>query len=116
MAQLQGAGGPANGGRGFLSRPSSKLGRWAVGLGAAFVVLFLINSFVFMPASLDAPWRHVVLPFYGIFMLACGLASGVAGLVAVTRKHERSWLVWLTMLPGLLVLFLVLGEFLGPPH
>jgi len=34
--------------------------------------------------------------------------------IAVIRRHERSWLVWLTMLPGLFVLFLVLGEFLVP--
>jgi len=85
-----------------------------VGLGILFVVLFLVNSFVFMPTSSDAPWRQVILPFYGIFMLLCGLAAGIIGLVAVIRRHERSWLVWLTLLPGLLVLFLVLGEFLVP--
>ena len=85
-----------------------------MGLGILFVVLFLVNSFVFMPTSSDAPWRQVILPFYGIFMLLCGLAAGIIGLVAVIRRHERSWLVWLTLLPGLLVLFLVLGEFLVP--
>src|SRR3972149_5439948 len=98
----------------FTEKPHTKLGRWAVGLGILFVVLFLINSFVFMPTSSDAPWRQVILPFYGIFMLLCGLAAGVVGLIAVIRQHERSWLVWLTLLPGLLVLFLVLGEFLVP--
>ena len=98
----------------FTEKPHTRLGRWAVGLGILFVVLFLINSFVFMPTSSDAPWRQVVLPFYGIFMLLCGLAAGVVGLIAVIRQHERSWLVWLTLLPGLLVLFLVLGEFLVP--
>jgi hypothetical protein len=98
----------------FTEKPHTKLGRWAVGLGILFVVLFLINSFVFMPTSSDAPWRQVVLPFYGIFMLLCGLSAGVVGLIAVIRRHERSWLVWLTLLPGLLVLFLVLGEFLVP--
>jgi hypothetical protein len=98
----------------FTEKPHTKLGRWAVGLGILFVVLFLINSFVFMPTSSDAPWRQMVLPFYGIFMLLCGLAAGVVGLIAVIRQHERSWLVWLTLLPGLLVLFLLLGEFLVP--
>jgi len=98
----------------FTEKPHTKLGRWAVGLGILFVVLFLINSFVFMPTSSDAPWRQVVLPFYGIFMLLCGLAAGVVGLIAVIRQHERSWLVWLTLLPGLFVLFFVLGEFLVP--
>jgi len=98
----------------FLGMPGTKLGWWSFGLGVAFVVMFLINSFVFMPTSSDAPWRQVILPFYGIFMLLCGLAAGVVGLIAVIRQHERSWLVWLTLLPGLFVLFFVLGEFLVP--
>ena len=85
-----------------------------MGLGILFVVLFLVNSFVFMPTSSDAPWRQVVLPFYGVFMLLCGLSAGIVGLIAVLRQHEHSWLVWLTLLPGLFVLFLVLGEFLVP--
>ena len=95
-------------------KPVTRLGWWAVWLGAAFVVMWLINSFVFMPTSSDAPWRQVILPFYGIFMMLCGLASGIIGLVAVIREHERAVLVWLTLLPGALVLFFVLGEFLVP--
>jgi hypothetical protein len=79
-----------------------------------FVALFLINSFVFMQTSSDVPWRHVILPFYGIFMLLCGLGAGVMGLIAVVRQHERSWLVWLMLLPGLFVLFLLVGELLLP--
>lgn len=101
-------------GRRFLSRPSTKFGSRAVALAGTFVVLFMINATVFMPSTDDAPWRRVVLPFYGIAMLACGLASGISGLMAVIRQHERSWLVWLTLLPGLLVVSLVLGEFLVP--
>lgn len=98
-------------------RPSTRLGRWAVGLAAAFVVMFIINSTVFMPAFQDAPdagWGQALLPFYGIFMLLCGLTAGAVGLIAVIRKHERSWLVWLTILPGAIVLFFILGEFLVP--
>ena len=98
----------------ILGRPSTRLGWWAVGLGALFIVLFLINSTVFMPSSSDAPWRHIFLPFYGIGMLACGLAAGITGLVAVIRQRERSWLVWLTLLPGLFVLLILLGELLVP--
>jgi hypothetical protein len=98
----------------LMDKPQTTLGWWAAWLGIAFAVLFLINSFVFMPSSSDAAWRHLILPFYGIFMLLCGLAAGIVGLVAVIRQHERSWLVWLTLLPGLLVLFLLLGEFLFP--
>ena len=95
-------------------RPGTRLGWWAVWLMAAFVVMFLINSFVFMPSSSDAPWRQMILPFYGIFMLLCGLVAGIVGLVAITRQHERSWLVWLTILPLAWGVFMLLGEFLVP--
>jgi uncharacterized membrane protein len=100
--------------RPILGRLTSQLGWWSVGLAATFAVLFIINSTVFMPSTVEVPWRQVVLPFYGIAMLSCGLAAGIVGLIAVIRRHERSWLVWLTMLPRLMVLAFVLGEFLVP--
>ncbi len=106
-------GAPGRSGRVF-SVPTSRLGWWSVGLGAAFAVLFLINSFVFMPSTIVIPWREVILPFYGVGMLLCGLAAGIVGLIAVIRRRERSWLVWLMLLPGILVLALLLGEFLVP--
>jgi len=69
-----------------------------------------------MPATVVVPlWRQVLLPFYGIAMLLCGLGGGIVGLIAVVQQHERSWLVWLTMLPLVFVLFLLIGEFLVPP-
>jgi hypothetical protein len=103
----------------IMGSPSTRLGWWSVGLGATFVVLFIINAIVFVPVAagmnaMEAPWRQVVLPFYGIAMLLVGQAAGIVGLIAVIRQHERSWLVWLTLLPGLFILFLLLGEFLVP--
>jgi hypothetical protein len=101
----------------FLQRPGTRLGWWAVGLLAAFFVMFLINSFVFIPTSQGASnpwWRQALLPFYGILMMLCGLASGVVGLIVVIKEHERSWLIWLTILPAAFVVFLLLGEFLVP--
>jgi hypothetical protein len=116
MAGKHVAGGPGSTdrGRGFLSTPSTKLGWWSVALAATFAALFIINSTVFMPSTVEVPWRQAVLPFYGIAMLSCGLAAGIVGLIAVIRRHERSWLVWLSMLPGLMVVAFVLGEFLVP--
>ena len=106
---------PGPAGRGsFFALPSTRLGRWAAGLMAAFVVMFLINSFVFMRLSSDAPWQRMLLPFYGIGMLACGLAAGITGVIAIVRRGERSWLVWPAVLPCLWVIFMLLGEFLFP--
>jgi hypothetical protein len=67
-----------------------------------------------MPSTVEIPRRQAVLPFYGIAMLLCGLAAGIFGLFAVARRHERSCLVWITLLPGLWVICMVLGEFLIP--
>ncbi len=95
-------------------RPVTKLGWWSVALAAAYVLMMFINSSVFMRLPAEVAWRQTILPFYGIFMLLCGLASGVVGLVAVYRKHERSWLVLLSLVIGASVLIFLLGEFLIP--
>jgi len=97
----------------FFGRPSTRLGRWSVGLAVMYIILYIISAAVFWRMPGDVPWRPLLI-IYGIAMLLCGLAAGIVGLIAVIRRHERSWLVWLTILPGLLVLFLILGEFLVP--
>lgn len=94
--------------------PGTRLGWWSVGLAALFEILMIINNSIFMRLPEDVTWRVTILPFYGIFLMLCGLAAGIVGLIAVTRQHERSWLVWLAILLGLFALVFVLGEFLVP--
>ena len=81
-------------------RPATKLGWWAVGLALGYFVLMPLWSFM---GPLGA-WPAFL----------CGAAGGVCGLIAITRQHERSWLVWLTVLPLALVLFFFVGEFAFP--
>ena len=45
-----------------------------------------------------------------IVLLLCGIGGGIAAPMALIRRHERSWLVWLALLPGLFVLFMI-GSF-----
>ena len=99
--------------RPFLSWPSTRLGWWAVGLAVTFVVMFITNNAVLIPFAQLIPWRLLRIS-YGMFMMMVGFTSGIVGLVAVIRRHERSWLVWCTILPTLFVLLFVLGEFLFP--
>jgi H+/Cl- antiporter ClcA len=98
----------------ILRWPSTRLGWWSVGLAATYALLSIYNSVALLQPSLGEPWRQVVLPFYSILFMLCGLAAGVVGLVALLRQHERSWLVWITLLPALGVLILIPGEFLVP--
>jgi hypothetical protein len=62
-------------------------------------------------AGVTKPSVQVAVPSFGIFILLCGLPAGIVGLIAVTRRHECSWLVWLAIVLGFLVLVLVLREF-----
>ena len=99
----------------FLETPHTKPGWWSFWLMVAFVVMFIINSAIFHGTPTFNPsWGPTILPFYGIFMILCGLAARIVGLIAIIRRHKHSWLVWLPLLPGLFVLFLLLGEFLFP--
>jgi hypothetical protein len=98
----------------FTSLPHTRAGWWAVGLAGLFLALFIFNSAVLIQPSEPVPIPIPVRIAYGFIMLLCGIASGAAGLVAVIRARERSWMAWLTILPGLFVLFLLIGEFLFP--
>ena len=93
-----------------FSLPGTRLGWYSVGLAAAFVVLLIINAAVFLPEPGVVAWREALV---GIVLLLCGTSGGVAALMALIRRHERSALVWLALLPGLFVLFMI-GESLVP--
>ncbi len=96
----------------FIKRPFTKPGWWAFFLAVVFLLMSIINNAVFMRLTEQVPWRQTLLPIYGILMLLCGLAAGVVGLIALLKKQERSWMVWLAILSGANVLFLLAGELL----
>lgn len=98
----------------FLGWPVSKIGKIAAWLLLTFLIMFLINGLMFMPLFDGIPYQEKVLPYYGIVMLMTGAASGIAGLIAKLKFSDRSWVVWLSIIPVIFVLFLLLGEFLFP--
>ena len=103
-----------NPGSSVKERPFSRLGRTAVRMGIVFVVMFIINQAVLMQLPEVPEWIRILLILYGIVMVLCGLGTGILGLTAILRNKERSWMVWLTLLPGAFMLFLLAGELLFP--
>jgi hypothetical protein len=99
--------------RRILGWPSTRLGWWTIALVAIYEIFMIINNALLLRLPEDIPWRVMLLPFYGILMII-GLAAGIVGLIAVTRSHERSLLVWLTILIGLFTFFFLVGGFLVP--
>lgn len=77
--------------------PTTRLGRWAVGLAIANVVLVLA-------------WT--ILPGGAALGFACGLAGGVVGLVAIVRGRERALAVFAALAPFATVVAFVLAELL----
>lgn len=79
--------------------PTTRLGRWAVGLAIANVVLVLVLAWTILPGG-------AALGF------ACGLAGGVVGLVAIVRGRERALAVFAALAPFATVVAFVLAELL----
>jgi hypothetical protein len=100
--------------------PKTTLGKWSVGLVAAFILLSVVQGLV--PPARPSPGAPVLPPSMAvvamgisrIVALIIGLASGIAafvtGLISIIKSRERSILVFLAVIVGLLVLIFCLGE------
>jgi hypothetical protein len=82
----------------FFALPGSRLGWMAIGLAAASILLIITWSI--LKASIPG--------------FLCGLAGGVLALVAILHQKERSWLLFVSILPLVFVIIFILGEFLFP--
>jgi len=87
-----------------FSRPSSRLGWAAVtAMVGSIGLLFLFTALSAQGKEEPNPWEGVGF----VVIIVCLLASYVTGLVAVFRKHERSWIV---LLPTALISAAILNE------
>ena len=93
--------------------PESSAGRRAItfaGVSVAGIVL-LVTSFlldIVEPAdSYTDSWPQLA---WGVGIWVCAVTAFVAGLVAIVRHHERSWLVVLATALGLPPVVLLLSE------
>ena len=103
--------------------PKTGLGQWSVGLIIAMPLLFIIGtSFAtFLYPSVPAGGTIVAdiaaRPALALTMLA-GMAAGISafitGLLAIIRRKERAWLVYLSGAIGALLLFFLAAELLFP--
>ena len=93
----------------FFQRPATRTGWWAGGLAIVAMSMLAANNLGLNPfaqTTVDKP--SILVMVYDLTMMLSFLGSIVLGVIAVTRKRERSWLVWLFLLP-LVVLAVLLG-------
>jgi hypothetical protein len=85
----------------FRETPHTTLGWLSVGLSLVFVALFV-------SVTTD------ILHFSGFLTMTIGVVGGLLTLGALIWKSERSWMIWLMLLPGLFAILFALGEILVP--
>jgi hypothetical protein len=92
----------------ILGWPTTRLGWWSIGLGALFMVFLIGNVGILRTFTAVLPLQLVRTSF--LLMLLFGLAAVILCLIAFIKCRERSWLIWLMILPALLVLLSFLLE------
>jgi len=96
--------------------PKTRLGRLSVGLIIVFF-LFFILVWLLMSSGQEGGetfFDNLLLSIPLLIAAICGFLAFFTGIISIWRQKERSISVFLATLIGLLVLWLVLGEILGP--
>jgi divalent metal cation (Fe/Co/Zn/Cd) transporter len=98
--------------------PKTSLGRWSVGLAAAFILLFVLLQTFYAsvrrnPVPNPVPPSPVIL-IGVVARYISGIASFVTGLISMIKSKERSILVFSVVIVGFLALIWLLGEVLFP--
>jgi hypothetical protein len=96
--------------------PKTSLGRWSVGLAAAFFLLYvLLQTFYASVHRNPAPNPGPPSPFIPMVVVAeyiSGIVSFVTGLISIIKSKERSIFVFLVVAVGFFVFIFLLGEIL----
>lgn len=93
--------------------PGSRLGRRAIlfaGLSVAGIALLVLSFALDLVEPADSytdSWPQLV---WGVGIWGCAVTAFVAGVLAIVRHHERSWMVMLATALGLLPVVLLISE------
>ena len=93
--------------------PKSSLGKWSVGLAAAFILLSILFA-VLVGLGGVRPGQIPLIMIATVTFGISGIAAFVTGLIGIIKNKERSILVFLAVAAGFFCLTFFLGEFLFP--
>jgi hypothetical protein len=96
--------------------PKSYLGKWSIGLIAAFAVFFVIFQLLVASGQRGGEtfFSNLALTIPILLAGTSGVLSFLIGLIGVIRNRERSILVFLAMLVGFFILLFSIGEVVFP--
>jgi hypothetical protein len=96
--------------RTMVWKPTTKPGVAALIL--AVIAVLSYGAIMVSMAAFGGVETPVVGMFLGVLYILCGITGGVFAVLAIWKRHERSFLVYLALIPAALATFLVLGEIL----
>lgn len=99
---------------GFLSLPSTSIGKWSARLLLLSLVLILLNTFVVMPATEQRTGLELAQAVFNFLLLLPVVSAGSSGLFALLMKRERSWVVVVAVLLFILVVAANLSQYVIP--
>lgn len=92
----------------FFQRPATKTGWWAGGLAIIAMLMLAMNNLGLNPfAQITTFDPSFLVTAYDLTMFSCLIGSIVLGVIALTGKRERSWMVCLFMVPVLVLVVAV---------
>jgi len=96
--------------------PKTRLGRWSAWLIVAFIVFFgLFYLFVASGQRGGATFfSNLFLTVPVVIAAISGIAAFFTGIIGVIKDRERSFLVYLSILIGLIILLYCLAEIIFP--
>jgi len=96
--------------------PKTKLGKWSAGLFGAFVLVMILFYLLIGGGQTggDTFFSNWVLAISILLAAACGVGGFIVGLVAIIKKRERNWLVFIAVGIGAFVTFFFAAELLFP--
>lgn len=83
---------------GFLSLPSTGVGKWSAWLLVVSLVLILLNNLLVMPVTEQHTNLELAQKAFNLTVFLCVALAGVTGLFAIVMKRERSWAVFVAVL------------------
>lgn len=92
--------------------PQTRVGWWAIGFALGFAASFYVMTTwpSHLQGRLTSFWSYPPMGVVILTTAACGIASGVASVIGIFAKRERSLLVCLTLLLGAFVSYFTVGE------
>lgn len=95
--------------------PKTRLGKWSVQLVFVFFLLFATLRLLVASGQQGGAtfFSNPVLSIPGLLMGISGAFAFVVGIAAIGKRKERSSLVFLSTVIGLVVLIFLLGEMLS---